>query len=137
MNYSRFALVGVLAALALVACSSNPFAPDPVCGPGINPGAVLVLDLTGYEQDEGRIAQAVQKRVGAYRVMTESPVWIPKRSSVGKSGNSGSIASVQAISADWGCNLLLLLDSKMARNELKKQSRNESRVWLVQAGMRQ
>jgi hypothetical protein len=108
-----------------------------VCGPRINPGAVLVLDLTGYEQDEARISRGLEERVGAYRVMTESPVWIPKRSSTGTSGNSGSIASVQSISADWGCNLLLLLDSKMARNELKKQARNESRLWLVEAGMRQ
>ncbi len=140
MMYPRLVLVGLLALISLgslVACSSNILkGPEPVCGPGIERSAVLVLDMTAYNQNQDEIAKAVQEKVGAYRLMTASPVWIPKKGSSRKMKSTASIVRAQSIAADWGCNLLILLDSKMARTEVKTQSRNEDVVWLVQAGMR-
>lgn len=135
--YPRLVALGLPVVMALSACSSNILkGPDPVCGAPIDRGAVMVLDMTGYEQRQDEIARAVQEKVGSYHVMTDSPVWIPKQGSSRKSRSSASIVHVQSIAADWGCNLLILLDSKMARTEVKRQSRNEDVIWLVQAGMR-
>jgi len=143
MMHPRLGLVGLLAGMSfcvlgmMVACSSNIFkGPDPVCGPRIERSQVRVLDMTGYEQNQDEIAKAVQEQVGGYHLMTQTPVWIPKNSSSGKMRSAASIVQVQSIAADWGCNLLILLDSKMARTERKRESRNEDVVWLVQAGMR-
>jgi hypothetical protein len=135
--YPRLALAGLLASTALAACSTNILkGPEPVCGAPIDRSAVLVLDMTGYEQQQDKITKAVQEQVGAYKVMTDGPVWIPKKNASRKSRSPASIVRVQSIAADWGCNLLILLDAKMARTELKTQARNEDVVWLVQAGMR-
>ena len=129
---------GLLAAVAVAACSSIlPKPPEPVCGAGIHRGSVKVLDMTAYRMDQERIAAAVEEEVGGYRLMTDEPVWIPKRSASGEGAYSGSIATVQSIAADWGCNLLLLLDTKMARTGVMVQARNEDRVWLVHAGRRE
>jgi len=137
MMYLRLASAGLLVSMTLMACSSNILkGPEPVCGAPIDRSAVRVLDMTGYEQQQDKITKAVQEQVGAYKVMTDGPVWIPKLSSSRKSRSPASIVHVQSIAADWGCNLLILLDSKMARTELKTQARNEEVVWLVQAGMR-
>ena len=132
-------IIGMLSLVALAAitaaCSSiMPRSSGPDCGPPIERGAVRVLDLTSYGMQEGLIDDAVRNAVGAYRLMTEEPVWIPKRSATGNPGTPGSIASAQQVAADWGCNLLLLLDTKMTRNELLMQGRNEEQVWLVHAG---
>lgn len=141
VNFSRAALAGVFAAILLTACSTVskilPGTPEPVCGSAIDRGAVLVLDMTGYRMQEDRIAAAVEARVGSYRIMTDEPVWIPKRSADRVRQQSSSIVSVQSIAADWGCNLLVLLDTKMAQTGVMVQARNEERVWLVHAGRRE
>jgi len=128
----------VLISLAvLVSCSTNILkGPEPVCGAPIDRSAVLVLDMTGYEQQQDKITKAVQEKVGTYKVMTKGAVWIPKRTTSGKSKSQASIVNVQTIAADWGCNLLILLDSKMGQTERKREAQNEDVIWLVQAGMR-
>lgn len=132
-----FTLTALLAVCTTAGCSSIlPKPPEPVCGPGIDRGSVLVLDLRAQRGDPARIDAAVRDRVGDYRIMTDEPVWIPKRSASGESEYAGSIATVQSIAGDWGCNLLLLLDSKMDRTGVMVQARNEDRVWLVHAGRR-
>lgn len=137
MMYPRLASAGLLVVMALVACSTNFLkGPEPVCGAPIDRSAVLVLDMTGYEQQQDKITKAVQEKVGAYKVMTDGAVWIPKRAPSGPSKSQASIVNVQSIAADWGCNLLILLDSKMGQTERKRQARNEDVIWLVQAGMR-
>ena len=138
--FPRLASAGLLVIMplaALVACSTNILkGPEPVCGAPIDRSAVLVLDMTGYEQQQDKITKAVQEKVGAYKVMTDGAVWIPRRAPSGKSKSQASIVNVQSIAADWGCNLLILLDSKMGQTERKRQARNEDVIWLVQAGMR-
>ena len=137
MIHARLAPVLALAAIFLVSCSSNLLKPEPVCGASIATVSVMVLDMTGYEMQEDKIAEAVRKQAGAYRVLTEKPVWIPKRDVSGDSGEMSSLAGIRSIAADWGCNLLVLLEVKMGQTGLKVQSRNENRVWLVEAGMRE
>ncbi|MEJ8569150.1 hypothetical protein [Elongatibacter sediminis] len=111
-----------------------PHGPEPVCGSAIHRGSVRVLDMTAYELNETRISAAIEERVGAYRILTDEPVWIPKRSTHGESAYAGNIATVQSIAGEWGCNLLILLDTRMERTSVRTQSRNESRVFLVHAG---
>jgi hypothetical protein len=48
-----------------------------------------------------------------------------------------SLVGIRSIAADWGCNLLVLLDVKMGKTGSKLQSQNSDRLWLVEAGMRQ
>lgn len=137
MHRRGLVLIPWLTAGWLAACSSLlPKPPEPVCGEPIDRGAVRVLDMTPYRRDQSRIAAEVSERVGEYRIMTEEPVWIPRLSATGTGDYAGSIATVQNIAAKWGCDLLLLLDTKMDRTGLLTQARNESRVWLVQAGRR-
>jgi hypothetical protein len=133
----RLFLLCLLVAPVLSACSKNLFrVPEPPCGRSIPRGDVMVLDMTGYKQQPSAIDAAVRAQAGAYQIMTPEPVWIPKRNTSGEADGTGTIASVQSISADWGCNLLILLDTKMARGELKTQARKEERIWLVEAGRR-
>lgn len=135
MSIARFVSLASLVVMVTAACSwLTPKSTGPDCGPKIDRGAVRVLDLTAYDMQERLIDDAVRKAVGAYRLMTAEPVWIPKRSATGSNGTPGSIAAVQSVAADWGCDLLLLLDTKMTRNELLVQGRNEEQVWLVHAG---
>lgn len=140
ITHPRLVLAAMLGALALASCSSVssiiPKPPEPVCGSAIDRGSVLVLDMTGYRGDEARIDAAVRERIGDYRILTDEPVWIPRTTVHGNGEYAGSIATVQSIAADWGCNLLLLLDTKMARTGMMVQSRNEERIWLVHAGRR-
>lgn len=134
----RILSVSAITVLGAYACSSSVLTgPDPVCGPSINRGAVLVVDLTGENLPQGEVSEAVRKQAGAYRLMTEEPVWVPKRRGSGNTGYPSSIAGVQSIVADWGCNLVVLLDTKMSKTDVRTQARNEDRVWLVVAGMRQ
>jgi len=135
MNFLRGLSMSVLAAGTLASCSSSLLKPDPVCGAAIRPSQVLVLDVSSYNQNQSQIAEAVRARTGSYRIMTKEPVWIPKRNSRANEDSPGKLADVQGIAADWGCNLLLLLDSRMGQTAMKTQSRNEARVWLVEAGM--
>jgi hypothetical protein len=134
----RSALIAFCAVIALGACKSNILkSSDPVCGPRIKSYSVKVVDLTPYEPSEALIAAAVREQVGNFQFMTDEPVWIPKRTSAGDYNNTGKIAGVQSIAAEWGCDLLVLLDVKMTKNDLRRQSRNENRTWLVHAGRRQ
>ncbi|MGH8035448.1 MAG: hypothetical protein ACREO9_09495 [Lysobacterales bacterium] len=136
MMYARLALVLAFAFCALVSCSSNPLKPEPVCGPGIAQVAVMLVDATGYEMHQDKIAEAVRQQAGAYRLMTAKPVWIPKKGVSGNSGEFSNLVGIKSIAADWGCNLLVVLDVKMGKTGFKLESRNEDRIWLVEAGMR-
>ena len=138
MNFFlRIASISAFAILVLPACSSSILkGPEPVCGQSISRSDVLVVDLTGQNLERGQVDEAVRKQAGPYRLMTEEPVWIPRRKASGNTGYPSSIAGVQSISADWGCNLVVLLDTKMSQTNVKNQSRNEDRVWLVVAGKR-
>ena len=91
--------------------------------------------MTGYQMQQSQIDEALRNTVGSYRLMTDKAVWIPRRGTTGGDKRPGSITGAKAVAADWGCNLLVLLDTKMARNNIKVQSRNEERVFLVHAGM--
>jgi hypothetical protein len=134
----RIASIALCAVITLGACKSNFLkSSDPACGARINSYSVTIVDLTPYDLSEGQVAAAVREQVGNFRFMTEEPIWIPKRSMSGDIHSSGKIAGVQAIAAEWGCDLLVLLDMKMAQNELRRQSRNEGKTWLVHAGRRQ
>ena len=135
MNFARLFAIVLSALCVTTACSSLiPSFPEPVCGPKIDRGAVRVLDLTAYKMQEDLLDEAVRREVGGYRLMTDEPLWIPRRSATGTQGAPGSVAAVQSIAADWGCDLLLLLDTKMERNDLLTQGRKEEQVWLVHAG---
>ena len=136
-QFLRVLSTSAIAALGVCACSSSLIkGPDPVCGASINRSAVLVVDLTGENLPQGQVSEAVRKQAGPYRLMTQEPVWVPKRRGSGNTGYPSSIAGVQSIAADWGCNLVVLLDSKMAQTDVRTQARNEDRIWLVVAGMR-
>lgn len=138
MPHAVSILCGILLTVTVSGCSKVasllPDGAEPVCGSAIHRGSVRVLDMTGYKMDEDAISAAIEAEVGAYRIMTDEPVWIPKRSVHGEGAYAGSIATVQAIAGDWGCNLLVLLDTRMDRTSMRTQSRNEERVWLVLAG---
>ena len=137
-TYLRIAATALCAVVALGACKSNILkSSDPACGARINSYAVQIVDLTAYDLSDGQVASAVREQVGNFQFMTEKPIWIPRRTMAGDDHKSGKLAGVQAVAAEWGCDLLVLLDVKMAQNELRRQSRNESRVWLVHAGRRQ
>jgi len=135
---TRKRVAGALLLVTLMGCSSSLIkGPDPVCGASISRGGVLVVDLTDENLPQGSVDEAIRKQAGSYRIMTEEAVWIPKRRGSGNTGYPSSIAGVQSIAADWGCNLLVLLDSKMSKTDVRTQARNEDRVWLVVAGKRQ
>jgi len=124
--------------LLLSSCSSIiPRPADPECGNSIPLYAVLVLDVTTYNRREDLIDDAVRQRVGSYRIMTDEPLWIPRKNLSDVTGSAGRITDVQSISAGWGCNLLLLLDSRAARTGLTAQSGEEGVEWLVHAGRRE
>lgn len=141
MKYARFAFRATAATAALswvlVSCSSNVLKPDPVCGPSIAQVSVMIVDATGYEMQRDKIDAAVKQQAGSYRIMTEKPVWIPKKGVSGNASELSSLVGIRSIAADWGCSLLVLLDVKMGKTGSKLQSQNSDRLWLVEAGMRQ
>lgn len=126
-------LTGLVTTLA--ACSAfDPKQTKPYCGAPVEFHTVKLVDATGYEMQEDKIAAALQKEVGNYRLVTDKPVQIPRDYAFWKRDQIKGIAGAKSEAASWGCNLLVLLEVKAARSGVSVQARNEDRVWMVYVG---
>lgn len=124
------------AALLLGACSAfDPKNTNPYCGEAIDFHRVLLVDMTSYNLQEERISQALREQLGEYRLVTDKPVQIPRDYAFWNRDNIKGIAGAKAEAAEWGCNLLVLLETRAARSTVGGfQGRTEDRVWLVHVG---
>jgi hypothetical protein len=123
-------------ALLLGACSAfDPKNTNPYCGEAIDFHRVRLVDMTSYEMQEERISQALREQLGEYRLVTDTPVQIPRDYAFWNRGNIKGIAGAKAEAAAWGCNLLVLMETKAARSTVGGlQGRTEDVVWLVHVG---
>lgn len=124
--------------LVLASCSAlDPKNADPRCGDPIDFQQVRLVDMTAYSRQEDRFEQALQAEVGNFRLVTESPVQIPRDYAFWNSQSIHGIAGAKSEAASWGCNLLVLMEVKAARKGVGGlQSRVEDRVWMVHVGTR-
>jgi hypothetical protein len=136
MNKRQLSAFLTGAALMLGACSAfDPKNTNPYCGEAIDFHSVLLVDMTAHNLQEQRIAQALDEQLGEYRLVTDQPVQIPRDYAFWNRGNIKGIAGAKAEAAEWGCNLLVLLEVKAARSSVGSlQGRTEDRVWLVHVG---
>lgn len=122
--------------LMLAACSAfDPKNTNPYCGERIDYHRVLLVDMTSYNMQEDKVSQALQQKLGNYRLVTDKPVQIPRDYAFWNRDNIKGIAGAKAEAAEWGCNLLVLMDVKAARSGVGGlQAPVEDRVWLVHVG---
>jgi hypothetical protein len=124
------------ATLLLGACSAfDPKNTNPYCGEAIDFHRVLLVDMTSYNMQEERISQALREQLGEYRLVTDKPVQIPRDYAFWNRDNVKGIAGAKAEAAEWGCNLLVLLETRAARSSVGGlQGRTDDLVWLVHVG---
>jgi hypothetical protein len=119
----------------LGACSAfDPKNTNPYCGEAIDFQQVQLVDLTSFDMQEGEIRSALQAKFGSYNLVTEKPVQVPRDYAYWSSQNISGISGAKSEAAQWGCNLLVLVEVKAARTSVGKQARNEDRAWMVLVG---
>ncbi len=131
--YLSVPLVCVFAGLA--SCSAfDPKSTNPYCGEAIDYQQVMVVDMTSFDMQESTVSSALQAKLGNYRLVTVKPVQVPRDYAYWNSRNINGIAGAKSEAAQWGCNLLVLMEVKAARSSVGKQARNEERAWMVHVG---
>jgi hypothetical protein len=107
----------------------------PYCGEPIDVHQVQLVDMTSYNQQESRIETALKEQYGNYRLVTDKPVQVPRDYAYWNRNQVNGIAGAKAEAAQWGCNLLVLMEVKAARATVGGlQGRTEDRVWMVHVG---
>jgi hypothetical protein len=125
----------VCAVAVLGACSVfDPKNTNPYCGEAIDYQRVQLVDMTSFDMQEDEINAALQARFGSYRLVTDKPVQIPRDYAYWNRNKISGIAGAKTEAAQWGCNLLVLMEVKAARSGVGVQARNEDRVWMVHVG---
>jgi len=112
----------------------DPKNTNPYCGESINFNQVELVDMTAFDLQEDKITAALQAKLGNYRLVTEKPVQVPRDYAYWNSRNIKGIAGAKSEAAQWGCNLLVLMEVKAARTSGGVQARNEDRAWMVHVG---
>ncbi|MDZ4728474.1 MAG: hypothetical protein SH820_00830 [Xanthomonadales bacterium] len=135
MNRLHLSTLLVCTVAVLGACSMfDPKNTNPYCGESINFNQVELVDMTAFDLQEDKITAALQAKLGNYRLVTEKPVQVPRDYAYWNSRNIKGIAGAKSEAAQWGCNLLVLMEVKAARTSGGVQARNEDRAWMVHVG---
>lgn len=107
----------------------------PYCGEPIDVSQVQLADMSAYNLQESRIQAALQEQFGNYRLVTDKPVQVPRDYAYWNRDQVNGIAGAKAEAAEWGCNLLVLMQVKAARRGVGGlQAPSEDRVWMVHVG---
>lgn len=136
MNKWQLSVLLAAGSLVMGSCSMfDPKSTHPYCGEPLDFQQVRLVDMTAYDMPEDRMMQVLKSEVGEYRLVTDKPVQIPRDYAFWNSSAVNGIAGAKSEAASWGCNLLVLMQVKAARNGVGGlQSRVEDRVWMVHVG---